>query len=176
MDVFISWSGERSKYVAQRLHVWLRQVLQMVKPWMSSENILAGARWTAEIVAHLSTSKFGVICVTPENLSAPWLVFEAGALAKTIDEKTHVSPYLIGLDQIAHEEQKQTDTSGELLFLTRGIAQSASEIQAKMALPPQLPYLDMLMGRSSLKLTEDATRALGLERSKKSDETAPADP
>jgi hypothetical protein len=99
MDVFISWSGERSKFVAQCLHTWLKQVIQMVRPWMSSENILAGARWNAEIAAHLSKTRFGVICVTAENLFAPWLVFEAGALAKTI-ERTHVCPYLIGLDEI----------------------------------------------------------------------------
>jgi hypothetical protein len=101
MDVFISWSGERSKYVAECLHVWLKQVIQMVKPWMSSADILAGARWNAEISRHLSETKFGVICVTPENLvSAPWLTFEAGAIAKTIDDRTFVCPYLIGLDEI----------------------------------------------------------------------------
>lgn len=100
MDVFISWSGDRSKYIAECLAVWLKQVVQLVRPWMSSENILAGARWNAEIAKHLATTKFGIICVTPENLAAPWLVFEAGALAKTIDENTHVCPYLIGLDEI----------------------------------------------------------------------------
>jgi hypothetical protein len=100
MDVFISWSGERSKYVAECLHVWLKQVIQMVRPWMSSESILAGARWNVEIAKHLSQTKFGVICVTPENLAAPWLTFEAGALAKTIDEQTYVCLYLIGLEEI----------------------------------------------------------------------------
>jgi TIR domain len=93
MDVFISWSGERSKYVAECLRVWFKQVIQMVKPWMSSEDILAGARWNGEIARHLSETKFGVICVTPENLvSAPWLTFEAGAIAKTIDERIFVCP------------------------------------------------------------------------------------
>lgn len=100
IDVFISWSGDRSKYVAERLAVWVKQVIQLVRPWLSSENILAGARWNAEIAKHLAATKFGIICVTPENLTAPWLVFEAGALAKTIDEKTHVCPYLIGLNEI----------------------------------------------------------------------------
>ena len=44
MDVFISWSGLRSKYVAECLAVWLKQVIQLVRPWISSENILASAR------------------------------------------------------------------------------------------------------------------------------------
>jgi TIR domain-containing protein len=100
MDVFISWSGIRSKYVAGCLHVWLKQVIQTVRPWLSSEDILAGARWNAEIAKHLSNTKFGIICVTPENLNSAWLTFEAGALAKTIDERTFVCPYLIDLEEI----------------------------------------------------------------------------
>ena len=53
MDVFISWSGDRSKYVAECLKTWLKRVIQMVSPWVSSENILAGARWNAEVTKHL---------------------------------------------------------------------------------------------------------------------------
>src|SRR5579875_159793 len=100
MDVFISWSGERSKYVAEALRGWLKQVIQAVKPWLSSEDILAGARWNVEIANRLSATKFGIICVTPENLDSNWLVFEAGALAKTIDDRTFVCPFLIDMDEI----------------------------------------------------------------------------
>jgi hypothetical protein len=100
MDVFISWSGDRAKYVAGCLHIWLKQVIQAIRPWLSSADILAGARWNPEIAKHLSNTKFGIICVTPENLDSPWLTFEAGALAKTIDEKTFVCPYLIDLEEI----------------------------------------------------------------------------
>jgi TIR domain len=100
MDVFISWSGERSKYVAECLRVWLKQVIQAIKPWLSSEDILAGARWNGEIATHLSRTKFGIICVTPENLDSAGLSFEAGALAKTIDERTFVCPYLVELEEI----------------------------------------------------------------------------
>ncbi len=100
MDVFISWSGERSKYVAESLSVWLKRVIQVVRPWMSSEDILAGARWNPEIAKRLEQSAFGIVCVTPENLTAPWLTFESGALAKTIDQKTRVCPYLIDMNEI----------------------------------------------------------------------------
>jgi len=60
---------------------------------------LAGERWNPKIAEQLSQTKFGVICVTPENLTAEWLIFEAGALAKTI-EKTYVCTYLVGLEEI----------------------------------------------------------------------------
>jgi hypothetical protein len=37
--------------------------------------------------------------VTPENQTAPWLNFESGALAKTVD-KTLVCTYLVGLSRV----------------------------------------------------------------------------
>ena len=96
MKVFISWSGARSKEAARALHGWLPIVINAVQPWMSAEDIEAGARWGAYVADELSQTKFGIICVTPENQQAPWILFEAGALAKTLD-KTYVCPYLIGL-------------------------------------------------------------------------------
>ena len=101
MDVFISWSGERSRNVAEVLKVWLKQVIQAVKLAMSAADILAGAGWNREIAKHLSETKFGIICVTRENLEEPWLQVEAGALAKTVDEATFVCPYLFGLTELA---------------------------------------------------------------------------
>lgn len=97
MKVFISWSGERSKQVAEGLRYWLPEVIQTVQPWMSTEDIDPGTRWNAEINQELQDSKFGIICLTPESVNSPWMLFEAGALAKTL-ENTLVCPYLIGLD------------------------------------------------------------------------------
>jgi len=66
-------------------------VVQSVKPWMSDEDIAAGARWLTEVSASLNCAKVGIICVTPENQHNPWLLFEAGALSKTL-EQTCVCP------------------------------------------------------------------------------------
>jgi len=38
----------------------------------------------------------GLICLSPENIEAPWILFEAGALSKTL-ENTFVCPYLLDL-------------------------------------------------------------------------------
>lgn len=99
LRVFISWSGDRSKAVAVGLRDWLPRVIQAVDPWFSDNDILPGQRWSAEIAEQLSTTNFGIICVTTDNQHAPWLQFEAGALAKTVDEKTFVVPYLVGVGE-----------------------------------------------------------------------------
>jgi hypothetical protein len=98
MKIFISWSKEPSKQVAEALAEWLPDVIQSLKPWVSRE-IPAGSRWNTEIADELSSTKFGIICVTKANQHEPWLQFEAGALAKTLDEQTHVCPYLIGMSE-----------------------------------------------------------------------------
>ena len=94
-NVFISWSGERSRHVAQALRSWLPMVLQAAKPFMSKKDIDKGSRWHVELARALETTKVGIVCLTPENLSASWLLFEAGALSKTVDRGTRVCTYLI---------------------------------------------------------------------------------
>ena len=96
MDVFISWSGERSGKVAEALHHWLPSVIQSVSPFMSASDIEKGSRWSPEIANRLEKSQFGLICLTPEDLEAPWLLFEAGALSKSIGN-SRVVPYLYGV-------------------------------------------------------------------------------
>ncbi len=91
MNIFISWSGDRSRLIAEAIRVWLPKVMQSVKPWMSDQDISAGARWLTEVASTLNTTSVGLICVTPENQHNPWLLFEAGALSKTI-EQTCVCP------------------------------------------------------------------------------------
>lgn len=96
MRVFISWSGERSRAIAEALRTWLPRVIQSVRPWMSQEDISAGSRWLAEVSSVLDTAQVGLLCVTPENQHNPWLVFEAGALSKSLDQ-SRVCPMLFDM-------------------------------------------------------------------------------
>jgi hypothetical protein len=96
MRVFISWSGEPSRSVAQALREWLPMVVQHVEPWMSEEDIESGGRWNDAIAAELEGAEYGLICLTSTNLERPWLIFEAGALAKRFDV-ARVVPLLIDL-------------------------------------------------------------------------------
>ena len=96
MKVFISWSGDLSHKVALVLRDWLPSVIQSVYPYVSSEDIDKGARWSTDVSAELQESNFGIICVTKDNVEAPWVNFEAGALSKSVDS-SRVSPFLFGL-------------------------------------------------------------------------------
>lgn len=97
MKVFISWSGKRSKALAIALKEWLPLILQYAKPWVSDKDIAAGDRWAQAIAGELESSNFGILCVTPENIKSEWILFEAGALSKSmLDAK--VIPLLFGLE------------------------------------------------------------------------------
>ena len=82
--------------MALALRDWLPSVIQSVTPYVSSEDIDKGARWSTDIAKELEDSSFGILCVTKENLDAPWLLFEAGALSKMM-EKGAVCPFLFDL-------------------------------------------------------------------------------
>lgn len=97
MRVFISWSGERSQALAKALRDWLPLVLHYAEPWLSQSDIDAGDRWGLEVAKELDASAFGVSCITSENIVAPWLLFEAGALAKSLQEG-RVVPLLLDVD------------------------------------------------------------------------------
>lgn len=106
MKVFLSWSDTTSHKVALTLRDWLPSVIQSVVPYVSSEDIDKGARWSTDIAKELEDSAFGILCVTKENLHAPWLTFEAGALSKKLD-KAYVSPFLFDI--------KRSEINGPIL-------------------------------------------------------------
>lgn len=85
MKVFVSWSQKSGHDLALALRDWLPEVIQQVEPWVSSEDIEKGKRWSAEISQSLDSTSQGIVCVTKDNLNEPWLNFEAGALAKSIE-------------------------------------------------------------------------------------------
>ena len=70
-----------------------------------SEETEKGTRWSANIAKELEHTDYGLICLTRDNLEAPWIHFEAGALAKSMDGG-RVAPLLFGL--------KKSDIQGPL--------------------------------------------------------------
>jgi hypothetical protein len=97
LKVFLSWSGERSKAVAELLDEWIQCVIQAVDPWMSSKDIDRGSLWFSEVTDQLQNTSIGIICLTKENKNKPWILFEAGALAKGLNS-SRVCTFLIDLE------------------------------------------------------------------------------
>lgn len=129
MEVFISWSGVKSKAVAAILKDWLPAVIQAVKPYFTPEDLKKGTKWSTEISKKLDTCKIGIICLTSDNYNAPWILFEAGALSKHVDV-SRVCPILFNLDA--------ADISGPLvtfqftLFVKEDIKRLVKMINAEL--------------------------------------------
>lgn len=105
MKVFISWSGQHSEKLGEAIRDWLPGVIQAIKPYFTPSDIDKGTSWSSSISNELSESKIGILCITKENIHSDWILFEAGALSKSL-EKSHVCPVLFGVND--------TDLAGPL--------------------------------------------------------------
>jgi hypothetical protein len=84
MDIFFSWSGHFSKKVAQIIKTWLIEEIfpdAKLSIFISEEDIEFGSEWYDKIREKLLECKIGFVFLTQENVNAPWLYFEAGAIA-----------------------------------------------------------------------------------------------
>lgn len=97
MKLFISWSGDDSRELASVLRDWIPSVIQAAQPYFSPNDVDKGTRWSSEIARELDESDVGIVCITRNNLEKPWLMFEAGALSKSV-EKSNLCPILFGVD------------------------------------------------------------------------------
>ena len=75
MKVFISWSGNKSHKVGLVFREWLPAVIQSLEPYVSSEDIDKGARWSSDIAKELEDSTFGILCIN----------FLTSSFSKTVD-------------------------------------------------------------------------------------------
>jgi len=101
MKVFISWSGVPSRELAEALRWWLPKVIQGTIPFVSAKDIDKGSNWINVLAEELKDSEFGIVCLTAENLTSPWLNYEAGAITKSVDSR--VCPLLLDVDKSSVE-------------------------------------------------------------------------
>lgn len=94
--IFVSWSGALSHAIASTIAEWLPTVVSTAEPFISSKDLKSGSKWMQTLLEQLGESQFAILCLTSENMDAPWILFEAGAVAKGF-ESTHVVPLLIDL-------------------------------------------------------------------------------
>jgi hypothetical protein len=107
-NIFICWSGERSRGLGEALRAHLPEFvpgLAEVADLFISGDIAKGTRWFDEVERELDNAGAGLVCVTREALQSGWLHFEAGALARAVRRnKAHGEPrggalytYLLGV-------------------------------------------------------------------------------
>ena len=96
MKVFISWSGDQSKKMAEALRSWLKYVIQTADPFVSYLDISKGDRGFQVIADELEQTELGIVCVTRDNYLTPWINFEAGALSKAFG-RARVIPCLLDM-------------------------------------------------------------------------------
>lgn len=96
MDLFLSWSGERSKKLALIFNEWVLNVLPTLDIYISLKQIKPGERWIDNIGRGLQNNYTGIFFLVRENISSPWINFEAGAISKNV-ENSRVIPLLHNL-------------------------------------------------------------------------------
>lgn len=144
MKVFISWSGELSKSVGEVLRKYLPCMIQGLDVFMSTHDLASGGRWGVELAAELDQSAFGIVCLAPDNLDAPWILFEAGALTKHL-EGGACSLLIGGL--------KPTDVTGPLAqfqnraFEQQEFGQLFRDINQRMTPPLDAAQLELIFGK-----------------------------
>jgi hypothetical protein len=128
MNVFLCWSGSRSERVAKAMRDWLGDVIHALQPFMSNEDINKGERWRTHIAEQLAVTDFGILCLTADNLDSRWILFEAGALSKHLQDG-RVTALLIGIDATQVVEplsqfQATAATSDDIFKLVKQLNQS----------------------------------------------------
>lgn len=94
---FISWSGNKARTCADFLSDLLNKIFEENEIVFCSRQITDGRMWIQEIDKALKESKIGIILVTREDISRPWLNFEAGALYAS-EYDSLVIPVFIDVD------------------------------------------------------------------------------
>ncbi|MCH8274112.1 MAG: TIR domain-containing protein [Armatimonadetes bacterium] len=125
IKIFIAWSTQPSLDYAKLLRDFLN-TLPGNKDVFISEEIEKGSIWQAVLEQELSKASAGILVVTPENVAAPWIHFEAGVMTGKM-QRVRVSPLLfdvqglrLPLSNLQSTRSDDKDDFGKLMqnFLT----------------------------------------------------------
>lgn len=97
MPVFISWSENLSKNLAEVFKKWLKDSFD-IETYFSEKNIEPGAAWFSDMSKNLEKSRICLSFLTEENLKNPWMFFESGAIFKGSNDSS-VCPILFGVER-----------------------------------------------------------------------------
>jgi hypothetical protein len=152
MNIFLSWSGERSRQMSEFMRDWLGAIFPRANVFMS-EHIEKGSRGAHAIAAALERCDAGIFLLTSNAASAPWVNFEAGAISKAVgfdrvfclmldNESPEVSEPVVAFshflpreDEIRALVKKLNDIAGE---------EALNDLELSGALATRIPQFLML--------------------------------
>ena len=169
MKVFISHSGDRSKTLAQKVQWFVRNLIPATDPWIST-GIEKGSRWESEIAQNLEDTHVGIVCLTPENLNARWLLFESGALSKRLDGKVATLLLDVTAAQVEPPLSQFQHTKAE----REDVLQLMETINKRVAAVGEKPRRDDDLGETFDKFWTDLESTIGDLRSRAPSVVAPA--
>lgn len=137
--IFISWSGEKAKIYADFLVNLLNKVFNENEKIFYSKRIIEGKMWIQEISDALRISKVGIILVTREDVSKPWLNFEAGALYKGKQEN-YVIPIFIDISEKSIADHPLRLFQSKYHFDKKGILQLCGFIYKELGWKHELNW------------------------------------
>lgn len=88
MKIFLSWSKNKSKLLAEATKEFLTNVLGNSVEFFFSPEMYKGTRVDNEIHKNLVSCDKCIVCITAENYKNPWLLYEAGVVFGTNHNKT----------------------------------------------------------------------------------------
>jgi hypothetical protein len=82
MDVFICWSKETGKKIAEALETWIPKVIKAVNIPFSDKEMHPDRLWLKKHQKEFASTDFGIICLTPDNLGLDdkWIGVKSGAI------------------------------------------------------------------------------------------------
>ena len=129
MHVFICWSGRRSRRIAEAFATqWLPANLgDRVSSFVSFSDIEKGEGWFERVLAELVKADAALLCLTPENLSSPWMHFESGMVARMGNGR--VFTYFLGADaRTVQDPLKQIQVTVATKLDTERLAQKLATL------------------------------------------------
>ena len=86
LKIFLCWSKSRSRSIATAWANLLPEIIDGVETIVSTQ-FQKGKEWSKLLRRDLDQATTGIVFLTPENVDAPWIHFEAGALATALGNR-----------------------------------------------------------------------------------------
>lgn len=113
MKIFLSWSKEKSKKLAEATKNFLQGMFRdSVSFWISSDSISYGSRHLIDINQALKECDKCIAFLTKDNYNSPWIMYETGAIAGKNDfnatyEKNTIVPIVFDEGLKEHKSLKE---------------------------------------------------------------------